>query len=293
MTTTTSHARLGRVALRLTMVALVAGAAVAGGCRGDRSGKPPRQFFPGLDDQPKMKAQTRNTFWDEFEGKKEKEPDWGRSARLPVANTVAFGREPHTGPLTGYEMVNDQKVVRSVDFAHRESFFSLNPVVSTGKRADGNAVERIPVPVDLDLIQMGKTQYEINCLVCHGGTGKGDGIVGVRWAYPLPNFLDDTWQLGAVGPDGAPNPLAYDGHIFDIIMNGKPAPTSPSGYAMPPYGGRVTVEEAWAIVAYLRTIQATQRGSIETLREYDRSAADQLLRNVGQPSTENPNGGEQ
>ncbi|XOV75366.1 MAG: hypothetical protein ACFHWZ_18520 [Phycisphaerales bacterium] len=56
MTTTTSHARLGRVALRLTMVALVAGAAVAGGCRGDRSGKPPRQFFPGLDDQPKMKA---------------------------------------------------------------------------------------------------------------------------------------------------------------------------------------------------------------------------------------------
>ena len=62
---------------------------------------------------------------------------------------------------------------------------------------------------------------------------------------------------------------------------------------MPPYGGRVTVEEAWAIVAYLRTIQATQRGAIETRREYDRSAADQLLRNVGQPATENPNGGEQ
>ena len=40
-------------------------------------------------------------------------------------------------------MVNDQKVVRSVDFAHRESFFSLNPVVSPGKRGDGNAVERI------------------------------------------------------------------------------------------------------------------------------------------------------
>lgn len=291
--TTTTRSSIGRVGLRLAMAALIAGAAVAGGCRGDRSGKPPRQFFPDLDDQPKLSAQTRNTFWQEFEGKKENDPDWGRTPRMPVANTVAFGREPHTGPLTGYEMVEEQKVIRTVDFANRESFLKLDPVLNTGKRADGSIVERIPIPVDLDLIQIGKTQYEINCLVCHGGTGKGDGIVGVRWAYPLPNFLDDTWQLGAVGPDGAPNELAYDGHIFDIIMNGKLAPASPTGYAMPPYGGKVTVEEAWAIVAYLRTIQASQRGSIDTLREYDRSAADQLMRNVSQPSTDNPNGGAQ
>ena len=296
MTTTTSqsaHPRFGRAALRLTMVALVAGAAIAGGCRGDRSDKPPRQFFPGLDDQPKMKAQTRNTFWEEFEGKKEKDPAWGRTSRMPVANTVPFGREAQTGPVTGYEMDGDQKVIRTVDFANRDSFLALDPVLNTGKRADGSVVELIPIPVDLDLIEVGRVQYEINCLVCHGGTGKGDGVVGLRWAYPLPNFLDDTWQLGAIGPDGAPNELAYDGHIFDIIRNGKVAPTSPSGYAMPPYGGRLTIEESWAIVADLRPIPATQRGTIETLSEYDRSAADELRRNLGQPVNENPNGGEQ
>ncbi|MFG0293203.1 MAG: c-type cytochrome [Phycisphaerales bacterium JB050] len=292
MATTRTHT-LGQSAFRLATVVLIAGAAFAGGCRGDRSSKPPRQFLPDLDDQPKMKAQTSNTFWPEFEGKGEKAPDWGRSARMPVRNTVPFGREAHTGPITGYTIEEGQAVIRTVDFAQRDSFLALDPVLNTGKRSDGSVVERIPVPVTLEMIELGRTKYEINCMICHGGTGMGDGMVGRRWAYPLPNFLDDTWQIGAVDADGNPNPLAYDGHLFDTIRNGKVAETSPNGYAMPPYAGRLSVEETWAIVAYLRTIQTSQRGTIDQLRRYDRGAADELLRNIGQPSNENPNGGEQ
>ncbi len=292
MATTRTHS-LGHSAIRLMAVALIAGAAVSGGCRGDRSGKPPRQFFPDLDDQPKMKAQTRNTFWQEFDGKKEKDPDWGRTSRMPVRNTIPFGREPHTGPLEGYRIQEGQPIFRTVDFAQRDSFLALDPVVNAGKRMDGSVVERIPIPVTLELIEIGRTQYEINCMICHGGTGAGDGIVGVQWAYPLPNFLDDTWQLGAVDADGNPNPLAFDGHIFDIIRNGKVAEASPNGYAMPPYGGKLSIEESWAIVAYMRAIQASQRSTIDQLRRYDRGAADELMRNIGQSSNDNPNGGGQ
>jgi mono/diheme cytochrome c family protein len=291
--TTTRIFQSGRTALRLAAVGVLAGAAVAGGCRGDRSEKPPREFFPDLDNQPKMKAQTSNTVWEEFDAKKEKASDWGRTARMPVQGTVPFGREPHIGPVTGYEMRDGQAVVRTVDFAQRDSFLSLDPVVNTGRRFDGSVVDRIPIPVDLPLIEVGRVQYEINCLVCHGGSGKGDGVVGTRWAYPLPNLLDDIWQFGAVTAEGEPVATALDGHIFDIIRNGKVNEASPGGYAMPPYGGRLTVEESWAIVAYLRTLQKTQRGTIEDLREYNPSAADELMRNVGRMLGGNPNGGGQ
>lgn len=285
-------ATISSTTLRFAAVALIAGAAIMGGCRGDRSGKPPRQFFPDLDDQPKMKAQTKNTVWTEFEGKKTA-PDWGRTPRNPVENTVPFGRESLVAPVTGYEIRNGQVIVRTVDFAERDSFLALDPVTNTGKRMDGSVVDRIPIPVDLELIELGRTQYEINCLVCHGGTGRGDGVVGTRWAYPLPNLQDDQWQLGALDPDGQPLATALDGHIFDIIRNGKVNEASPTGYAMPPYGGKVSVEESWAIVAYLRSLQATQRGTIDDLRRYDRSAADRLLQNISQPSGENQDGGEQ
>jgi len=292
VTTPSRHNTPGAAAIRLAAIALIASAAVMGGCRGDRSAKPPRQFFPDLDDQPKMKTQTKNTVWEEFEGKKT-ESDWGRTPRLPVENTVAFGRESHTGPISGYRLIDGEPVVRTVDFAQRNAFLALDPVTNTGKRMDGSVIERIPLPVDLNLIELGRTKYEITCLVCHGGSGKGDGVVGSRWSYPLPNFLDDSWQLGAVDAEGNANPLAFDGHIFDIIRNGKVNEASPTGYAMPPYAGKLSIEESWAIVAYLRTIQATQRGSIDALRRYDRSAADRLLQNAGQPETDNTNGGEQ
>src|SRR5690606_30275922 len=112
-TMTTTHSRTSRRALRIAGVGLAALAISAGGCRGDRSAKPPRQFFPDLDDQPKMKAQTKNTVWSEFEGKST-ETDWGRSARLPVANTVPFGREMHAGPIRGYRTIDGNPVEHTV-----------------------------------------------------------------------------------------------------------------------------------------------------------------------------------
>ena len=48
-------------------ILILAGLALAGGllsgCRGDRSDKPPRQFFPDLDDSPKFKPQTKSEFF--------------------------------------------------------------------------------------------------------------------------------------------------------------------------------------------------------------------------------------
>ena len=54
--------------------------AVAGmpACRGERTDKPPRQFFPDMDDQPKYKAQSESPVFAD-----------GRSMREPVPGVVA------------------------------------------------------------------------------------------------------------------------------------------------------------------------------------------------------------
>ena len=61
----------------------LAGAALVAlpACRGDRSDKPPRQFFPDLDDQLKWRPQGESPFYAD-----------GRMMRPAVRGTVAFGR---------------------------------------------------------------------------------------------------------------------------------------------------------------------------------------------------------
>jgi len=46
-----------------------------------------------------------------------------------------------------------------------------------------------------------------------------------------------------------------DGEIFSVISNGR--------NLMGPYGGNVTVEDRWAIIAYLRALQLARLGTVD------------------------------
>ncbi len=58
---TTKHTTRGALACLLALGAIAT--LPLGGCRGDRTDKPPRQFFPDMDDQPKKKAQSETEFF--------------------------------------------------------------------------------------------------------------------------------------------------------------------------------------------------------------------------------------
>lgn len=247
-----------RTAMAMVNVGLlvVAGASSMTGCRGDRSERPPRQILPDLDDQPKYKAQTQSHFFKDFESKERHGEAWGRTMRLPVAGTVPFGRHYTTMP------------VGDVDYAKRADFLQASDAIYRGRNADGSFVERIPVAVTEELIAVGREQFNIYCIVCHGGTGEGDGMVGRQWSTaPLPSYHDPKYIPGlSEDPD-----RWRDGFLFDTLRNGVPtAPGDYSAYKMRPYGSRVTVEESWAIVAYIRTLQMTKRGTLNMLNETDR-----------------------
>lgn len=283
------------------MLMIVGGAAMATGlsaCREERSGKRPRQILPDMDHQPKYQAQQKSHFFHEYSegdahaddhgddhrddhaddehGGGHKEPEYfGRTQRLPVTGTVAFGRKSFSDPLGG------------VDFSQRSSFLQDEVEVYEGERyvrdASGRIVygddgaprteyvEWMPIEAILgqdgastgfddafnQFVALGRENFNIYCIVCHGATGAGDGLVGVRWNAPLPSWHDVQYRHG--GEKG------QDGYLFHTILYGVPneGDPPPYPYKMRGYMGKVTRHEAWAIVAYVRTLQAARDKTID------------------------------
>jgi len=105
------------------------------------------------------------------------------------------------------------------------------------------------LPEDIEgtaaLLERGQERYEIFCTVCHGASGNGKGIVSEYW---LGGALPPTANL----VDGRVAALP-DGKIFHTITHGQGL--------MGPYGGNISVEDRWAIVAYVRALQKSQRAN--------------------------------
>jgi mono/diheme cytochrome c family protein len=228
-----------KTATHRTLLLALAGAALcAVGCQGDRDGDPPRQFFPDMDDQPKWKPQEKSGFFAD-----------GRTMRPPVAGTVPFGR---ASSIPGEE-------TPAVAFqAERARFVQDNPVFLHGM--DGKTfVNTIPIEVTDDLMKVGQTKFNIYCAVCHGYTGDGKGLVGLKFTIAPANFHDPKYKV----PDpNSPDPLSADGYIYSVIRNGV--------RSMPSYAHALSEEESWAVVAYLRALQASQEGTFEQVPEAQR-----------------------
>ena len=241
---------LSRLLVGTALLALLAGLPA---CRRDTSNRPPRQILPDMDDQPKAKSQSVSHFFHEFESEGEagKEGEaFGRAMREPVEGTVPWGWKSHTG------------TIQNVDFAQRDLFLKDDPRVFTGRQSwdpTSAYVERIPVPVTRELIEQGRQKYEVLCIVCHGGTGHGDGMVGRRWSYVLPSFHDAAYKPG--GDKG------QDGLIFWTIRHGVAGANPGDPPKMPTYASKVNEMEAWAIVAYVRALQLSQGGAYDARDE--------------------------
>src|SRR6478672_3369987 len=107
----------------------------------------------------------------------------------------------------------------------------------TGREAGGGAfVTTVPLPVDDAVRERGKQRFEIYCAACHDKGGDGKGILFERGKVPTPSF--HTVKLLQMP----------DGQIFDTITNGTGL--------MPAYRYPIPVRDRWAIIVYLRALQA-------------------------------------
>jgi len=127
----------------------------------------------------------------------------------------------------------------------------------TGKIADGWATT-FPIPITHEVMQRGRERFDITCTPCHGSLGFGDGPVSNRanelgegtWVPPI-SFHQDDVRGRAVG------------ELYDTITSGV--------RTMPAYGPQITVEDRWAIVAYVRALQRSQNATMDDVPPETRS----------------------
>jgi mono/diheme cytochrome c family protein len=214
--------------LRTFFALLFIGAATVlflAGFRGSKSTLPPVEIFPDMDHQPKFQAQHRSNFFSD-----------GRAARKPVEGTVPMG---YTLPGRFLQAGARNATFDTVGFAN------LNTYASTGRIGE-NYGDGIPVDVTPELITRGQERFEINCAICHGLVGDAKGVVQKigNWATVV-NLQDDRIRQQP------------DGQIFNTITHGK--------NTMGAYGPNIAVEDRWAIVAYVRALQKSQRAQLADL----------------------------
>lgn len=106
----------------------------------------------------------------------------------------------------------------------------------------GSGAPENPVAADAASLERGRQLYAINCLLCHGEQGHGDGPVA-QFLGRKPADLSgaNVMQLG-------------DGDIFLIITNGVPKVQGFQG-GMPALRENLPVGDRWDVVNYVRTLQ--------------------------------------
>jgi hypothetical protein len=104
---------------------------------------------------------------------------------------------------------------------------------------NGKEGDQMPIPVTRELLERGQERFNIYCAPCHNRTGDGQGMI-VQRGYRRPPSYQDPKLLNA--------PI---GHFYDVITNGFGA--------MPDYAAQVAPHDRWAIAAYIRALQLSQR----------------------------------
>ncbi len=100
-----------------------------------------------------------------------------------------------------------------------------------------------PLPVTQQNLLIGKQTFLNRCVGCHGLLGDGYGAAS---DYLLPNAFNFT---NSSTTDGVQGPFASDGMFYHRIL------TAGKGTAMENFGTRLSVEEIWRVVLFLRTVQ--------------------------------------
>ena len=160
------------------------------------------------------------------------------ASRLVPENTI-----PHSAPyvVNGEKLMVDGKPVYPYD----------DSPVNTGRiPGTTNFVMNNPIPLTRQLLDRGEQRFQINCMPCHGPAGDGKGITSKYNMFSMANFHD---QRLVNMPDG---------EIFNTITYGK--------NLMGSYGANVTVEDRWAIIYYVRTLERSQLASVEDVPDAER-----------------------
>ncbi len=179
-------------------------------------------------------------------------PDMDRQARYkPQAENSFFEDRRNDRPIPANTVARgnyfNQVEVFSADFEDKKLGDSI---YNLGKHQDGTFVKKLPIKATNNLMAKGQQKYDIFCAVCHGASGDGNGVVK-QYGVLAASYHDDRLRD------------VEDGYLYDVISNGLGQ--------MLGLKDRLSPEERWAIILYLRALQTSQNAKATDLSEAQRT----------------------
>ncbi len=167
-------------------------------------------------------------------------PD-GRSARPPVPGTVARGR------------LNDDEAFATGRVGGELGGPAPGAALGPAAAAAGpRYVRDFPFPMTEAVLKRGQQRFGIYCSMCHGADGTGNGKIVERGFTRPPSYLTDLSRGYLRRGEKVPLRDAPVGYLFDVITNGYGAMAS--------YKEQIGPRDRWAIVGYIRVLQAAGAG---------------------------------
>ncbi len=162
-------------------------------------------------------------------------PDWSRMITqpklLPYGKADQFANGAAMRPVPAGSVAREQVT---------------DPRRGEGRDAQGQPIDELPIPVSRALLERGRDRYNIVCATCHGIAGDGDSAVARHMQRRRPPSLHEA-RLRALTP----------GALYRVIVDGYGL--------MPSYATMLEVDDRWAVVAYVRTLELSWRAQLDRL----------------------------
>lgn len=173
--------------------------------------------------------------------------------------------QPRYKPLAASEFFSDHRSARpEVEGTIARGQLRIDEARYTGKIA-GEDINEFPIPITKADIERGRARFNVYCTPCHGRLGDGNGLVVMRGFRQPPSYYSQRLIDAPLG------------HFYDVISNGFGSMAS--------YASRVTSDDRWRIIAYIRALQFSESAKLSDVPAEQRQnlPVEAPLRNSGQP----------
>ena len=216
------------------------------GFRGHTFTEPPVEVFNDMDRQARVNYQSGSDFFAD-----------GLGSRYPIEGTVPVGFEVPHKTVAGGGAAQEF----GFSFPGDTSYYNSGRIGDYWGHGMPDEIRGENGVIDEAFIKRGMERFKISCAICHGESGNGKGVVAAygNGGVAVDGVEEISFDYGAIAnianfyapqfSDPADKMFRNDGDFFNTITYGKGQ--------MGSYGANITVRDRWAIIAYIRTLQAS------------------------------------
>lgn len=212
-------------------------------CKNVEGDFPGREYVPDMVHSVSFQPNLYNYYWLNT---------WGEEAeyyafalpRTPVDGTLPLGQAGLHKAIDVEEASQIRESLQGFSLSGSVPYY-YEDTEDDRLRAMEDVVDN-PFPITKAGLAQGKKLYDIYCGICHGNKGDGNGYLvrddgGVYPAQPTSFLLEEFIE-------------ASNGRYYHSIMRGR--------NVMGPYNDKLSFEERWQVIHYIRSLQAEESGLV-------------------------------